>query len=74
MGKEQRKPIAIRLSAEEIVVLKEAAKCMKLGWTTFVRQIAMVAAERIVELNKPVIVSASQVREIVGSNPLNSKK
>tara|TARA_R110000751_G_scaffold127252_4_gene229309 strand:- start:302 stop:463 length:162 start_codon:yes stop_codon:yes gene_type:complete len=49
---EQRKPIAIRLSTQEMDVLKEAAETMNMGWTTFVRQIAMVAAERIVALKK----------------------
>ena len=44
----QRKPIAIRLSTQEMDTLKQAADAMGMGWTTFVRSVAMVAAERIV--------------------------
>lgn len=50
--KEQRKPIAIRLSTEEMDTLKKAADAMGMGWTTFVRSVSMVAAERIVSLAK----------------------
>ena len=50
--KEQRKPIAIRLSTQEMETLKQAADAMGMGWTTFVRSVAMVAAERIVSLAK----------------------
>ena len=46
--KEQRKPVAIRLSSQEMQTLKQAADAMGMGWTTFVRSVAMVAAERIV--------------------------
>ena len=44
----QRKPVAIRLSTQEMDTLKKAADALGMGWTTFVRSVAMVAAERIV--------------------------
>ena len=50
--KEQRKPIAIRLSTQEMETLKQAADTMGMGWTTFVRSVSMVAAERILSLAK----------------------
>tara|TARA_R110002050_G_scaffold34300_2_gene86647 strand:- start:377 stop:568 length:192 start_codon:yes stop_codon:yes gene_type:complete len=50
--KEQRKPVAIRLSTQEMQTLKQAADAIGMGWTTFVRSVSMVAAERIVSLAK----------------------
>tara|TARA_R110000765_G_scaffold253559_1_gene354603 strand:- start:127 stop:318 length:192 start_codon:yes stop_codon:yes gene_type:complete len=50
--KKQRKPVAIRLSTQEMQTLKQAADAIGMGWTTFVRSVSMVAAERIVSLAK----------------------
>ncbi len=51
---EQRKPTAIRLSNKEIETLKEAAETMNMGWTSFMRSVAIVAAERIISMRSQV--------------------